>query len=244
MDDIAIKLKNVTKIYKLYKNERKRILSLFFKNIKYNEKYALKNASMTIKRGETVAFLGRNGVGKSTILKIITGITFPTTGEVDVNGRINALLEASAGFDLELTGIENIYLKGYILGLSNKEIESLEKSIIDFADIGEYIDQPIRTYSSGMKARLGFAIDVNITPDILIIDEALSVGDAEFKNKCMKKVKEIIKNKNLTLLFVTHQEKLAKEFCERGIVLNKGEIIFDGEIDKAIEEYQLKCKKN
>ena len=243
MDEVVIKLKNVTKTYKLFENERKKLLSIFFKNVKYKEKYAVNNVSFEIKKGEAVAILGRNGAGKSTILKIVTGITFPTKGEVDIKGSVNALLEATASFDSMFTGRQNIYLKGQILGFSDKEIKDIEEKIIDFADIGEYIDQPVRTYSSGMKSRLGFAIDANINPEILIVDEALSVGDEEFKQKCIKKVKDIINNENVTLLFVTHQANLAREFCNRGIVMNKGEVIFDGDINEAINEYKEKCKK-
>ena len=157
-------------------------------------------------------------LGKSTILKIITGVCFPTEGEVEVNGIVSALLELTTGFDPEFTGRENIYLKGQIMGLQETEIASLEQTIIDFAEIGEYIDQPIRTYSSGMKARLGFSLSVNIKPEILIVDEALSVGDEEFKNKCLTKIEELIRE-GITLLFVTHSTNTAKKFCTRGIFL-------------------------
>ena len=173
----VIEFKNVTKIYKLFKNDKKRFASLFFKNIKVKEKRAVDNVSLKINKGEAVAIFGKNGAGKSTILKMITGVTFPTEGNVTVNGRVSALLELTSGFDQEFTGRENIYLKGQILGLKNKEIKELEQIIIDFAELEEYIDQPVRTYSSGMKARLGFSINVNIKPEILIVDEALSVGD-------------------------------------------------------------------
>lgn len=237
-----IEFKNVTKIYKLFKNDKKRFVSLFFKNIKVKEKRAVDNVSFKINKGEAVAIFGKNGAGKSTILKMITGVTFPTEGNVTVNGRVSALLELTSGFDQEFTGRENIYLKGQILGLKNKEIQELEQTIIDFAELEEYIDQPVRTYSSGMKARLGFSINVNIKPEILIVDEALSVGDESFKKKCIKKIKEIILQENVTLLFVTHSASVAKEFCSRGIVMKQGKIIYDGEIKNAIDNYNKTIK--
>ena len=243
MDDVVIKFTNVTKTYRLYKNEKARLMSLIFKRIKYTPKQAVNNVSFEIKRGETVALFGRNGAGKSTILKMVTGVTYPTKGEIEVNGRVSALLELTSGFDPEFTGRENIYLKGQLLGLRNSEIEKLEEEIIEFSEIGEYIDQPVRTYSSGMKARLGFSINVNIKPEILIVDEALSVGDEEFRLKCVKKIDEITNKKDVTLLFVTHSTNVAKDFCKRGIVMKKGKAIFDGKIDDAIEKYNKILKK-
>lgn len=236
-EEIVIKFENVTKRYKLYKNDKRRLLGLIFKNIKCKENKAVNNVSFNIKKGECVALFGKNGAGKSTILKIITGVTYPTEGKVEVNGRVSALLELTSGFDSEFTGRENIYLKGQILGLKNNEIKELEQDIIDFAELGEYIDQPVRTYSSGMKARLGFAVNANIKPEILIIDEALSVGDEAFRKKCVKKINEITSQEDVTLLFVTHATNTAKDFCKRGIVMKKGEAIFDGPIDDAIKEY-------
>lgn len=230
-------------MYKLFKNDKKRLLYTFCKKIKYTEKKAVNDVNFEIKRGESVALFGRNGAGKSTILKMITGVCFPSTGEIEVRGRVSALLELTSGFDPEFTGKENIYLKGQLLGLRDQEIKELEQEIIDFAEIEEYIDQPVRTYSSGMKARLGFSINVNIRPEILIIDEALSVGDEEFKRKCVKKVNEIVANENVTLLFVTHATGVAKEFCQRGMVMEKGKVTFDGDIDKAIEIYDSSLKK-
>ena len=189
MSDIVIKFDHVTKMYKLFKNDKRRLLHTFFKNIKYTEKKAVNDVSFEIERGEAVALFGKNGAGKSTILKMITGVSFPTSGTITVNGRVSALLELTSGFDPEFTGRENIYFKGQLLGLKDTEIRELEQGIIDFAEIEEYIDQPVRTYSSGMKARLGFSINVNIRPEILIVDEALSVGDEEFKNIMYKKSK-------------------------------------------------------
>ena len=243
MSKTVIEFKNVTKRYKLYKNDKQRLLGIFFKKVKYKDKKAVDNVSFKIKKGEAVALFGKNGAGKSTILKMITEVAFPTSGKIIVNGIVSALLELTSGFDLEFTGRENIYLKGQILGLTNKEIKGLEKQIVDFADLEEYIDQPVRTYSSGMKARLGFSINVNIDPDILIVDEALSVGDEEFKNKCVEKVNEIVNQEDVTLLFVTHSTAVAKSFCKRGIVMNKGKKQFDGDIDEAIEKYEKILKK-
>ena len=241
--DVVIKFDNVIKMYKLFKNDKRRLLYTFCKRIKYKEKKAVNNVSFDIKRGETVALFGRNGAGKSTILKMITGVCFPTTGEIMVKGRVSALLELTSGFDPEFTGRENIYLKGQLLGLKDKEIRDLEQEIINFAELEEYIDQPVRTYSSGMKARLGFSINVNIKPEILIVDEALSVGDEEFKRKCVKKVNEIVNKENVTLLFVTHATGVAREFCKRGMVMEKGKVTFDGSIEDAVKVYDNSLTK-
>ena len=236
--DIVIKFDHVTKLYKLFKSDKKRLLSAFIKGIKYQEKRAVNDVSFEIERGESVALFGRNGAGKSTILKMVTNVCFPTEGEITVNGRVSALLELTSGFDPEFTGRENIYLKGQLLGLKDNEIKELEQEIIDFAEIAEYIDQPVRTYSSGMKARLGFSINVNIRPEILIVDEALSVGDENFRKKCSSKVGEIIQKDNVTLLFVTHSPASAAEFCKRGMGMKNGKITFDGPIEEAIEKYR------
>lgn len=240
--DIVIRFNQVTKTYKLFKNDKKRLLYTFCKKIKFTEKKAVNQVSFEISRGESVALFGRNGAGKSTILKMITGVCFPTEGQIEVNGRVSALLELTSGFDPEFTGKENIYLKGQLLGLKDAEIKELEQEIIDFAELDEYIDQPVRTYSSGMKARLGFSINVNIRPEILIVDEALSVGDEEFKRKCVKKINEIVNNENVTLLFVTHATGVAKEFCKRGMLMEKGKLTFDGDINEAIEKYNKTLK--
>lgn len=238
MKEPIIEFKNVSKIYKLYATDKHRFLNLFLKNVKYKENRATNDVSFQVARGEGVAIFGMNGAGKSTILKMITGVTYPTSGEVIVNGRVSALLELTAGFDSEFTGRENIYLKCNIMGMSDEEIKEVEDDIVEFAELGDYIDQPVRTYSSGMKARLGFSININAQPEILIVDEALSVGDTAFRKKCTTKVREIMKDGEVTMLFVTHSASFAKEFCERGIVLQKGKIIYDGPIDKAIELYE------
>ncbi|MEG0919618.1 MAG: ABC transporter ATP-binding protein [Anaerovoracaceae bacterium] len=243
MGEVVIKFNNVTKKYKLYKNDRERLLAVFFNKIKYKEKLAVKNLSFEIKRGESVALFGKNGAGKSTVLKMITGVSYPSEGELIVNGRVSALLELTSGFDRELSGRDNIYLKGQLMGLKNKEIKDLENEIIEFSELGVYIDQPVRSYSSGMKARLGFAINVNINPEILIVDEALSVGDAAFRQKCRDKINDIMDKDEITLLFVTHSTKTAKDFCERGIVMKNGKMILDSDIDEAILAYKRANKK-
>ena len=234
---VVIEFKNVTKRYKLYKSDKQRLIAVFSKRVKYKEKLAVNDVSFQIRQGESVAFLGKNGAGKSTILKMMTEVAFPTSGEIMIDGRVSALLELSSGFDMEMTGRDNIYLKGQLYGLKNSEIAELEDTIVDFAELDEYIDQPVRTYSSGMRARLGFAVSINIRPEILIVDEALSVGDKEFRKKCRQKVNEIIEKDNVTLVFVTHSIGMAKEFCKRGIVMKKGKLVYDSDINDAIKFY-------
>ena len=242
MAKTVIEFKNVSKIYKLYKNDKKRFKAIFFKNTPCKKKKAVDNISFKIHKGESVALFGKNGAGKSTILKMITEVAFPTNGEIKIDGRVSALLELTYGFDPEFTGRENIYLKGQILGLSNEDIKRLEPIIIEFAELDDYIDQPVRTYSSGMKARLGFSINVNIEPEILIVDEALSVGDEEFRRKCIRKINELIEKDNITLLYVTHATRTAKDFCKRGMVMQRGKLIYDGDIDEAMNIYNATIK--
>lgn len=240
-DPVAIRFDHVTKTYKLFKNDRDRFFSIFWGNRK-RDGITLVNASndlsFEIKRGDAVAFLGSNGAGKSTALKMITGVTFPTTGTVEVNGKVSALLELTAGFDQQLTGRENIYLRGHALGYTTSEIEVMEPFVEEFADLGVYLDQPVKTYSSGMKSRLGFGFAVCSNPEILVIDEALAVGDKKFRKKCMARAKEIMAQDDVTVLFVTHSVSNARDFCTRGIVLDHGTIQFDGPIDEAIEFYE------
>ncbi len=231
-----IKIKNVSKTYKLYKNERQRVLSAFSNKIHYIKMDAINDISFSIKKGESVAIFGRNGAGKSTLLKLITGVTYPTSGMIRVDGRVSAMLELTAGFNSEMTGRKNIYFRGELLGATREEIKNSEKEIIEFANLGHYIDQPVRTYSSGMKARLGFAVNVNIKPEILIVDEALSVGDESFSRKCNDKINELVSD-GATFLFVTHSTASARKFCKRGIVLKNGKIVCDDVIDKAVDYY-------
>lgn len=243
MADPIISFKNVSKEYILYKNDKERFRALFLKpkNPKINK--ALKNVSFDIHSGESIGIIGDNGAGKSTILKMITGVAHPDEGEIEVHGKVAALLELTAGFSMEMTGRENIYLKGYILGLNDEYIRTIEERIIDFAQLGDYIDQPVRTYSSGMRMRLGFAINVNIEPDILVVDEALSVGDASFKKKCKNKINEIIKS-GVTVLYVSHNQAGVKELCNRAIFMKKGELIYDGDVSEAYRIYEeSKAKK-
>ncbi len=237
MSEPIIIFDNVTKEYTLYKNDQERFRALFFKNKKAKINKALSGVSFSLEKGEAVGVIGDNGAGKSTLLKLITGVAFPTEGNVTVNGKVAALLELTAGFSMEMTGRENIYLKGYILGLTDKEIKRLEERIVDFAELGDYIDQPVRTYSSGMKMRLGFAINVNIEPDVLVIDEALSVGDATFKKKCKKKIADTIKS-GVTVLYVSHNAESVKELCTRALYMKKGQLVFDGPAEEALKIYQ------
>lgn len=237
-----IEFRDVQKEYLLYKNEKQRFRAIFTKNKGVKRHSALKGVSFKIYKGESVGIIGKNGAGKSTILKMITGVSFPTAGEVIVRGKVAALLELTAGFSPDMTGTENIYLKGYLLGLSDDEIKDIEPSIIEFADLGEYIDQPVRTYSSGMKMRLGFAININIKPEILVVDEALSVGDAEFKLKCRRKINELIET-GVTVLFVSHSRDAISETCSRAIFLKDGRVKVDGTVDEAFAEYDKKPAK-
>lgn len=236
MSDTIIRFKNVSKTYILYKNDQARFKALFIKPRNPKTNRALNDVSFEIKRGESVGIVGDNGAGKSTLLKMITGVAFPDEGEIFVDGKVAALLELTAGFSMEMTGRENIYLKGYILGLEDDYIKEIEEKIIEFAELGDYIDQPVRTYSSGMKMRLGFAINVNIEPDVLVIDEALAVGDASFKRKCKDKIKEIIEA-GTTVLYVSHTASSVKEICPRSIYLRKGAVIYDGDTEETLKVY-------
>ncbi len=236
-NDIVIQFKNVSKKYKLYKDDKQRFRALFNPKIPCKIVKAIDNISFDIHKGEAVALFGRNGAGKSTLLKMITQVTYPTEGEINVNGRVSALLELTAGFDSEFTGVENIEFRGHLLGLKDEEIKELIPQVEEFAELGDYLYQPVRTYSSGMKARLGFAINVNIDPEILIVDEALSVGDVSFRKKCLEKVRELLDKQGITFLFVTHSTSVASEFCKRGIVMKKGKMRFDGDIDEAVDYY-------
>lgn len=243
-NDIAVKFNHVTKTYKLYKSDQARFLGLFRRQSR--ELVATVNAnddlSFEIRKGEAVALVGRNGAGKSTALKMITGVCHPTSGEVTVNGRVSALLELNAGFDSKLTGRENIELRSQIIGMDKTEFhEKVEPQVIEFADLGIYIDQPMKTYSSGMKARLGFALAASIDPDILVVDEALAVGDRKFKEKCIARMREIMSKEDVTVLFVTHESKSAQEFCTRGIVLESGKSVFEGSISDAVSYYEESC---
>ena len=226
-------------MYKLYENPMDRLkesLGLTRKK-RYKEHYALNNVSFQVKKGETVGIIGTNGSGKSTILKIITGVLNPTQGEVVVDGRISALLELGAGFNGEYSGIENVYLNGQMIGFSKEEIDAKLQDILDFADIGEFIHQPVKTYSSGMFVRLAFAVAINIEPEILIVDEALSVGDVFFQAKCYRKFEEF-KEMGKTILFVSHDLSSIGKYCDRVVLLNKGEKLAEGDAKEMVNLYR------
>ncbi len=239
MSDIAIKVNHVSKIYRLYDKPMDRLKESlgFTKQKKYKEHYALKDVSFDVHRGETVGIIGTNGSGKSTILKIITGVLNPSLGDVQINGRISALLELGAGFNQEYTGIQNVYLNGTMMGFTREEIDAKLQDILDFADIGDFVNQPVKTYSSGMFVRLAFAVAINIDPEILIVDEALSVGDVFFQAKCYHKFEEF-KEMGKTILFVSHDLGSIGKYCDRVVLLNKGDKMAEGSPKDMIDLYK------
>lgn len=198
--------------------------------------WALKDVSFELKRGQSLALIGPNGAGKSTILKLLANVTFPTSGHIEVNGRLSALIELGAGFHPDLTGRENIYLNGTILGLTRQEIQTQIDEIVAFSELERFLDTPLKRYSSGMVVRLGFAVASCIDPDILLVDEVLAVGDASFRQKCIKRIKELI-SKDTTLIFVSHNTELASAVCKRGIFLDRGEVQHDGNVEEVIDSY-------
>lgn len=239
MGEIVIDIQNVSKIYKLYDNPVERLkdaLNLGRKKT-YREYRAIDEVSFSVERGQTVGLIGTNGAGKSTLLKMITGVLTPTTGKIEVNGKIAALLELGAGFNMEYTGMENIYLNGTMMGYTREEIEQRVPAIVGFAGIGDFIDQPVKTYSSGMFARLAFAVAINVDPDILIVDEALSVGDIYFQAKCFNKMNEI-KKSGTTILLVTHDMSSVIKYCDKVVVLNHGQFLKEGSAKDMVEIYK------
>ena len=236
---IAIQVKNLDKVYKLYDKHSDRMKEALglSKKKKYKEHHALDQVNLTIYQGETVGIIGTNGSGKSTILKIITGVLNPSGGKVTVNGRISALLELGAGFNMEYNGIENVYLNGTMIGFSEKEIDEKMDAILEFADIGDYVYQPVKTYSSGMFVRLAFAVAINIEPEILIVDEALSVGDVFFQAKCYHKFEEF-KEMGKTILFVSHDLSSISKYCDRVVLLNQGVKLGEGSPKEMIDVYK------
>lgn len=239
MSEVAIHVDHVSKIYKLYDKPTDRVkesLGLTRKKLA-KDHYALNDLDFSVNRGETVGIIGTNGAGKSTILKIITGVLNPSSGKVDINGRISALLELGAGFNMEYTGIENIYLNGTMIGFSKEEIDAKMDDILKFADIGDFVYQPCKTYSSGMFVRLAFAVAINIEPEILIVDEALSVGDVFFQSKCYKKFEEF-KEMGKTILFVSHDLSSISKYCDRVILLNKGTKLAEGSPKEMVDMYK------
>lgn len=235
----AISVSDVSKMYKLYERNRDRLYDAlgFSKRARFKEHYALKALSFDIEKGETVGIIGTNGAGKSTILKIITGVLSPTEGSVTINGRVSALLELGAGFNDEYSGLENIYLNGAMIGFTKEEIDERLDDILAFADIGDYIHQPVKSYSSGMFVRLAFAVAINIDPEILIVDEALSVGDVFFQAKCYKKFEDF-KKEGKTILFVSHDLSSIARYCDRVILLDKGHMLASGEPKEMIDLYK------
>lgn len=239
MDNIAIKVENVSKIYKLYNKPSERLLDALglTKKDRFKDHRALDNVSFEVKKGECIGIIGTNGSGKSTILKIITGVLSPTSGNVEIAGRISALLELGAGFNMEYTGIENVYLNGMMMGFTREEMDERLPEILKFADIGDFVNQPCKTYSSGMFVRLAFAVAINIDPEILIVDEALSVGDAFFQAKCYKKFDDF-KAQGKTIIFVSHDISSVAKYCDRVILLNKGVKLHEGTPKETIDLYK------
>lgn len=236
--DSVIEIKNISKIYNLYNKPSDRLKeALFARQSRHTEFAALNNVSFNVNKGEILGIIGKNGSGKSTILKIITSVLTPTSGECIVKGKIAALLELGAGFNMEYTGIENIYLNGQMIGFSKEEMDKKLQDIIDFADIGEHIYQPVKTYSSGMFARLAFSVAISVDPDILIVDEALSVGDVFFQNKCYRRFEEF-RERGKTILFVTHDMGSVIRYCNRCVLLNAGKKVAEGKPQEMVDLYK------
>jgi len=234
----AIEVRDVTKIYRLYNKPSDRLLeTLCPKKSRHRDFYALNGVSFNVEKGTTVGVIGTNGSGKSTILKIITGVLTPSAGEVKVNGTVSALLELGAGFNMEYTGLENIYMNGTMMGFTRQQMEEKLPDILAFADIGEFVDQPVKSYSSGMFVRLAFALAINVEPDILIVDEALSVGDVFFQAKCYHKMEEIRK-RGTTIVMVTHDMSSIIKYCDKVVLLNRGDKLAEGEPGKMVDLYK------
>jgi lipopolysaccharide transport system ATP-binding protein len=238
-NDVAIKVTNLSKVYKLYNNPRDRFKEIFhpFRKTYHREFYALKNLSFEVKKGETIGVIGENGAGKTTLLQILYNVLVPTKGTAEVNGKASALLELGMGFNPEFTGIENIYLYGSIMGFSKTDIDEKLNNVLSFAEIGEFVNQPMKIYSAGMYVRLAFAAATMIEPDVLIIDEALSVGDIFFQAKCIDRMKKMIDEKNVTLIYVSHDMLTVKSICNKAIILNKGVIKEYGKSSEVVEKY-------
>lgn len=236
--DIAISVQNLTKTYKLYNSPMDRLKEALhpLRRKYHHDFYALNNVSFEVKKGETVGIIGRNGSGKSTLLKIIAGVMTPSSGSVEANGRVSALLELGAGFNPELTGIENVFFNGTLMGYSREEMDAKLDSILAFADIGEFVHQPVKTYSSGMFVRLAFAVSVCVDPEILIVDEALSVGDMAFQQKCLDRLR-ILKERGITIILVTHDIMLTRNYCEYVVYLQNGNVTLLADAETAGEAY-------
>ncbi len=245
MAKTAVKVENVSVMFNLNKekidNIKEYVIKFLKRKIRFTEFWALTDVSFEVKEGERIGILGFNGAGKSTLLKVIAGVLKPTKGSVQVNGVIAPLLELGAGFDMNYTGAENIYLYGATMGYSRKYIEERYQQIVDFAELGEFIDVPVKNYSSGMRARLGFAIATAVDPQVLILDEVLSVGDAKFKKKSEAKIMSMFE-KGVTVLFVSHNTAQVRRLCTKAVLLEKGRVIASGTADEVCDIYDSKVK--
>ncbi len=240
-----INVSNVSKVYKIYSNPADRLKQSLFSGRKkfYEEFWPVKNINFTIRKGEIVGLIGANGSGKSTLLQLICGVLAPSSGVISKQGRVAALLELGSGFNPEFSGLDNLWMNASLLGLSNEEIQNKYQEIVDFSGLGDFIHQPVKTYSSGMIVRLAFAISSFVNADILVVDEALAVGDAGFQAKCLERMERLM-NQGATVLLVTHDMQLVKRYCSRVIYLKQGEVAFDGEPEEATEIYLAETKEN
>ena len=239
----AISVKNMSKDFIVYGDKSSTLKEkiLRFRNNKKEVRHVLKNVNLNIKPGESVALIGVNGSGKSTLLKLMTKIIYPTKGNIEINGKLTSLLELGAGFHQDFSGRENIYFNASIFGLSKSEIDNRIDQIIEFSELEDYIDNPVRTYSSGMYMRLAFSVAINVDADILLIDEILAVGDQHFQDKCLNKMQEL-KKEGKTMVFVSHSESSVKFLCDRAVWLNNGEIRMDDKTDNVFEVYNKECR--
>ena len=247
MSDEVIKVKNISKKFKILTHEEKKdtFAAVLLDSIKggfgkrkkdIDEFWALKNISFTVNRGDRIGIIGHNGAGKSTLLKVFSRITPPTEGEIEIKGRVSSLLEVGTGFNMELTGRENVYLNGSILGMSREEIDRKFNDIVEFSEVGQFIDTPVKKYSSGMFVKLAFAVSANLDPDILIVDEVLAVGDMKFQEKCLGKMSDVA-NDGRTVVYVSHSMRTIQQLCNRVIVMDHGQVIFDGDVDEGVKIY-------
>ena len=241
-DDCAITVKNMSKEFKLFYDKPSTLKErlVFWNHKKADSRTVLKNINLDIKKGETVALIGVNGSGKSTLLKLMTKIIYPTKGSIEIDGKLTSLLELGAGFHPDFTGRENIYFNASIFGLSKSQIEKRIQEVIDFSELGDFIDSPVRTYSSGMYMRLAFSVAINVDADILLIDEILAVGDQHFQDKCFAKLKEL-RDSDKTIVIVSHSLSSIKNLCKRAIWIHSGEVKMDGKTPEVIEEYLKEC---
>ena len=237
-----IEVKNLCKTFKLYQNPKDRLKEIVLRRVYSREYTALKDVSFTVQAGETLGIVGENGAGKSTLLKILTGIFLPTSGEVKVDGHITGLLELGTGFNTELTGLKNIYMNGLLIGMNKAEIDRKLDRIVDFTELGQFIEEPIKTYSSGMLMRLAFSVAIHAEPQAFVVDEALSVGDAYFQQKSMNRIKEF-RDSGGSIIFVSHDLNAVKVLCDRALLLNHGQVIEEGDPDRVINAYNFMLAK-